>query len=968
MPNSSPGRHSNRAFRLGADDLELETSFGTFPTPDPLGHLLNRDINEHSPLILERIREESEDDTSGPLSLESNTSSNERLPASIDIFSIIDDSEEWKPTARFCRYEWDVEGFDNHLGCAHVPIMPMETYQALQMILGKVIIHRHVEFCGIGGLIYYIEKNVADPDFPNLGETIKCLIESRVAKVEKDEPKRMNRKMNSSSQSLHVDQSISHPPARIPRNLISEPNNLASMDTHPERRLVPSKSGLRFGASFVRPPPLDFTDSDEESDQSPEHSILICGAVEEATVCRLVAIRFEEAIVMRDINPKRKKPTRTLYFLLGPNLPEHSYLDLGRAFATIVSNPVSNAAFETLRYPELLPKAVDRFLAETVVIAPGKILSKNYISGEQVRRVVNMQSEKKERSTSLSVVRPSDVDVDIEKNETKKEPVEVTGSRPYFLGMRQDIRNRLKYFWSDYTDGFNWSMITVVAYMFAVTVVPTLTFGAILELGTQGALSVKSCLFSQAFSGLIWSLFAAQPLLIMSPTGPFLVFEKALSKCAASWDFDYIEVRVYVGMWLFLFTILGTWVNCARFIRYVTVFTEDIFCCLISVIFFTEVEEFLMRQYEENPIVNLEYYTTKAANCTGDPTSCSLPAPNSFLIQTILLVLSIAIFHYLRQVGVSNFFGRKLRNLCNNFGGIFAVVFVSILYHLLFSNVKVAMVQISDTQNTTSYMYGFLVIPKLAPDAFLIGGSFMAAVFLYVLIFVEAEIPEQMALRNKRKLRKGGGLHWDLIVVGFCTLFSSFTGLPWMCPAAVQSLAHITACTEYEKTQRGEPKKIKRVLEQRVSGIATYILLLAFAFYGHFLAIPSAAIFGVFFYLGVRNLEGNQMIQRASLVCYLPKNRGSHKFLDLAPFWVVQSYTVLQIIFVCGMYVVKSKPTLGVLFPLFLVITAFFVAEVLPRVYDEKLLEALDEEDEEIDKNEDEESAEDFYHNVRIPV
>lgn len=35
-------------------------------------------------------------------------------------------------------------------------------------------------------------------------------------------------------------------------------------------------------------------------------------------------------------------------------------------------------------------------------------------------------------------------------------------------------------------------------------------------------------LFAQCFCGIIWGLFACQPMLIMSATGPVLIFEASL--------------------------------------------------------------------------------------------------------------------------------------------------------------------------------------------------------------------------------------------------------------------------------------------------------------------------------------------------------------------------------------------------------------------------------------------------------
>lgn len=58
-------------------------------------------------------------------------------------------------------------------------------------------------------------------------------------------------------------------------------------------------------------------------------------------------------------------------------------------------------------------------------------------------------------------------------------------------------------------------------------------------------------------------------------------------------DMDFLEVRFYTGIFLFFISIVGAATNCAHLIHYVTIYTEDIFCALISLIFFSEVVEFI---------------------------------------------------------------------------------------------------------------------------------------------------------------------------------------------------------------------------------------------------------------------------------------------------------------------------------------------------------------------------------------
>ncbi|CAI2357312.1 unnamed protein product [Caenorhabditis sp. 36 PRJEB53466] len=985
MSNISPGQQSKQKFSIGNETPEPPKNPGPVGrgpfSSDPLAQLFNN-CSEETPLIMpvpaSARTSESAENSEGPgtvnrpsadLTVSSNNSNNnDGHHLVVEVFTINDDYKTWRQASRFARYVEDFEGYDNHLGKAHVPLFSMGTYHALQKVTSKSILLTDVSYESYDEFTTFLESNVVDGDVPNLGMAVTKLLRNRISTLEKSRP--LNKVHSSSTQSLNhspPNGRVNPTQGGIPRSLLSAPNNLASLTSH--KRLPTSVSGLRFKGSFLHSTsqahsfhPLEPVLCDEDS----EICMLVTGVNLDINVCRLIVVRFTEPTSIPEVFPHTTN-IRHIFFLIGPKLEDMEYLDMGRALAAVASNPNFFSVFEKLRSSESITRAIERFLAGTVVIAPGRITNKNVVTGELVRKMVNIEAEKQEKNAIPHRVHAQRVD--IERN-APKDPEEEEPSTGMFLfsGVRKDLKNRWKYYWSDYCDGLTWSIVTVIAYMFCVTVVPTLTFGAILSMGTNGILAVKECLIAQAICGFIWSFLSCQPLLIMSPTGPFLVFEKALFQFCHSNHLDFLEVRLYTGFFLLFISSIGSAFNIARLIKYVTLYTEDIFCALISLIFFFEVFEFLEVQHHHNAIKGLDYYLNN--NCTDtDSEDCHLSRPNSFLLQLMMVLASIAVFHYLRQLSRSTFLGRPIRNLCGNFGGSFAVVVVTGLYHIFFEEVHVSMVEIPIDMGH-HHPNGLLVVPTDLPTMKTLLVSALASLLLFVLLFVETEIPQQMALRESRKLKKGGGLHWDLIVAGLCTVVCSVMGLPWQCPAAVQSLAHINALTIFKKTAPGEPSRASHVNEQRLSGIAVYASLAIFSVAGHWLAIPSAAIFGVFFYLGIRNLGGNQMLYRFKLWFLPAKYRGHHKYLDIAPFYVTGIYTFLQVTILVLMFAAKSTQIGGLCFPLMLVACSFFVAKILPLIFTKELLEALDGEDtgEGENDNDDVENPVDFYYNTRIPV
>jgi hypothetical protein len=70
--------------------------------------------------------------------------------------------------------------------------------------------------------------------------------------------------------------------------------------------------------------------------------------------------------------------------------------------------------------------------------------------------------------------------------------------------------------------------------------------------------------------------------------------------------------------------------------------------------------------------------------------------------------------------------------------------------------------------------HGLLVRPKLGYDEWHgIMVAFIAALLVFILLFVETEITELLLTRKERGCRKGSGMHWDLVLVGLCAFLCS---------------------------------------------------------------------------------------------------------------------------------------------------------------------------------------------------
>lgn len=110
--------------------------------------------------------------------------------------------------------------------------------------------------------------------------------------------------------------------------------------------------------------------------------------------------------------------------------------------------------------------------------------------------------------------------------EEEKDPLDRTG---FFCGgLIQDIKQRTKFYLSDFRDGFNMQCLLTSIFLYFSVFAPNVAFGSILHKKTDGWLGVSEVISATCLCGVLFGLFAGQPLIIIGATGPVLVFEQTI--------------------------------------------------------------------------------------------------------------------------------------------------------------------------------------------------------------------------------------------------------------------------------------------------------------------------------------------------------------------------------------------------------------------------------------------------------
>lgn len=96
--------------------------------------------------------------------------------------------------------------------------------------------------------------------------------------------------------------------------------------------------------------------------------------------------------------------------------------------------------------------------------------------------------------------------------------------------------------------------------------------------------------------------------------------------------------------------------------------------------------------------------------------------------------------------------------------------------------------------------------------------AFVPSILVYILVFMETHISELIVVfieassqfsytldayhnfsieqdKPERGLKKGSGLHLDIVLLSFLNVFCGFFGMPWHCAATVRSVTHVSSVT-----------------------------------------------------------------------------------------------------------------------------------------------------------------------------
>ncbi|ENN82574.1 hypothetical protein YQE_01054, partial [Dendroctonus ponderosae] len=386
----------------------------------------------------------------------------------------------------------------------------------------------------------------------------------------------------------------------------------------------------------------------------------------------------------------------------------------------------------------------------------------------------------------------------------------------------------------------------------------------------------------------------------LNPPGPLLLFDESLYQFCQSQGFEFLTIRVYIGLWLAIIGIIVAAFEGSVLVKLFSRFTEDIFSALIVFLYIIESIQKIFFVYDKHPILGdyCETEITVFRNATENDTlitenpninitdvlipvtylekvptldsSGRINQPNTALFCTILTLGTFAIAYYLKIFRNSHFLGRSARRALGDFGvpiAIICMVFMDFMLPEIFTE-KLNVPKGLSPSNTT--LRGWFIPPngfKSPPPVWVMFAAVVPAMLVYILLFMETHICELILDKKERKLQKGAGFHLDIVLICLTNVGCGFFGMPWMCAATVRSIAHASALTVMSRTHApGEKPHLVEVKEQRLSSFVVATLIGLSVFMSPLLRqVPMAVLFGIFLYMGVASTDGIQLFDRLRL-------------------------------------------------------------------------------------------------------
>ncbi|KAL6856430.1 HCO3 transporter family domain-containing protein [Trichoderma novae-zelandiae] len=495
-----------------------------------------------------------------------------------------------------------------------------------------------------------------------------------------------------------------------------------------------------------------------------------------------------------------------------------------------------------------------------------------------------------------------------------------------FRGMVNDVRRRAPYYVSDWLDAWDYRVVPATIFMYFANILPALAFSLDMFQNTGSNYGVNEVLLASVLGSVVFSIFSAQPLVIVGVTGPITVFNSTVYDIMKPTGVNYLGFMAWIGIWSLILHWILAITNSCNWLRWVTRFPCDIFGFYVAFIYLQKGIQVLER--------------------LGDG--------SAFYLSIVAALLLFMVAYICGELGASSLFRHPVRVFLKDYGTPLTLVFFTGFVHIgRMSEVHLAVLPTSTAFEPTGDRGWLVRFWDLS-----VGDIFTAlpfAILLTILFWFDHNVSSLIAQGSEFPLRKPAGFHWDFFLLGITTGVAGILGLPFpnglipQAPFHTESLCVTKAVKQLD--EKGEDKgaytfEATHVVEQRVSNLAQGLLTLG-TMTGPLLVVlhlvPHGVLAGLFFIMGVQALEANGITAKLVFLArdqnLTPANSPLKLVKRRAAIW---GFVIVELVgFGATFAITQTIAAVG--FPIIILLLIPVRALVLPRMFHPDELAVLDE-------------------------
>ncbi|XP_028823059.1 electroneutral sodium bicarbonate exchanger 1 isoform X2 [Denticeps clupeoides] len=866
-----------------------------------------------------------------------------------DLFTELDEicvkegkDAEWKETARWLKFEEDVEDGGERWSKPYVATLSLHSLFELRscIVNGSVLLDMKAD------CIEEIADMVLDHQEASheLDECVRVKVREALLKRHHHQSDRRRNNLLPMVKSLAETGRRQSEPHNIDGPLLpSQPT-----PSNPETKIGGGQDSGQADLSKVD------THFMKKIPMGAEASNVLVGALDFLNRPIIAFVRLSPAVLLSGLT-EVPIPTRFMFILLGPDGKAQQYHEIGRSMATIMTDEIfHNVAYKSKDRADLLA-GIDEFLDQVTVLPPGE-----WDPSIRIEPPKSVPSQDKRKIPG--VANGTAVQLEEEPQAEHHGP-ELQRTGRLFGGLVLDVCRKVPFYLSDFRDGLSLQCVASFLFLYCACMSPVITFGGLLGEATEGRISAIESLFGASMTGVAYSLFAGQPLTILGSTGPVLVFEKILFKFCKDYDLSYLSLRASIGLWTAFLCLILVATDASSLVCYITRFTEEAFASLICVIFIYEALEKLVHLGENYPINrnnNLDQLTLAYCRCSvpNNPSNKTLElwsqmnvtgsavswgnltvkeclslhgefmgtacghhgpyTPDVLFWSVILFFLTFFMSSFLKQFKTSSYFPTRVRSMISDFA-VFLTIVIMVLVDFVIG-IPSQKLQVPDKFKPTRDDRGWVINPVGRNPWWTVLVASVPALLCTILIFMDQQITAVIINRKEHKLKKGCGYHLDLLIVGMMLGVCSVMGLPWFVAATVLSISHVNSLKlESECAAPGEQPRFLGIREQRLTGLLIFFLMGCSVF-------MTGAL---------------QFFDRLKLFGMPAKHQPDFIYLRHVPLRKVHLFTLTQLTCLALLWIIKASRA-AIVFPM-MVLALVFIRKLMDLCFSKRELSYLDD-------------------------